>query len=226
MRNTQAIKIPWHVPYLIKNVSPSFPKGSCFGEGLWKVRINRQLWFGACTVFLPWCIDWASPTMGSQFLISHSRDISSQLLLTSRAIKIMQFHTQIYFCPHQVSLFVLTKSVLLLYQRIITKYLWICAKGKIPFQAKRMLFWIFDNILENTCGDWSFFDVARGILLFFLFFSKLFLEVAVSSVSAFPGMSPDGKIWWWEGKGKASLHSSEQGGGFSVSSEVFICLKH
>lgn len=34
----------------------------------------------------------------------------------------------------------------------------------------------------------------RGEFYYFLFFSKLFLEVAVSSVSAFPGMSPDGEI--------------------------------
>lgn len=66
----------------------------------------------------------------------------------------------------------------------------------------------------------------QGEFYYFLFFSKLFLEVAVFIVSAFPGMSSDGKIGWWEGKGKAGLLSSEQGGDFSVSLKFFICRKH
>ena len=49
---------------------------------------------------------------------------------------------------------------------------------------------------------------------YFLFFSEVFLELAVYNVTAFPGMLPNGKIRWWEERGRAGLHSSEQDGTF------------
>ena len=53
---------------------------------------------------------------------------------------------------------------------------------------------------------------------------KIFLEVAVSNVTVFPGLSSNGKIRWWERRGKAGLYSPEQGGAFLYNHSSLFAL--